>query len=650
MFYILRSKFLLSKHIYYCLLHYTRFYLSVIIKRDEYGGLMKKTAGNALISVYDKTDIAKFAGGLRQLGWKIYASGGTYQSIAGANIPVTDVAELVGGKAILGHKVVTLSREISAGLLANMNDSHEMDEMKRLKIPIIHLVCQDSYPLESEIAKPIATPASVLEQSDIGGPNMLRAAAKGGRIVLSVPEQRDQVLKWLGAGKPDEKNFIRTLADRAVYEVARYTAIEASYWNGTNISTTVAKKFASTKYGENPQQTNAGLYADNRINPNPLGIDQFQHIKGWELSYVNETDIMRLVQTSTHIAAGFDRNFGKIPSIAVGVKHGNTCGAGIATTHVQAVKKMLSGDIRAIFGGVVMINGVINTNVAKVLLNYLMTDNNSRLLDGVIGASVTDNALKLLDRQKMRVVINPALNNLNQQSLDKTRLKRFIIGGVLEQPNYEFVMDFSALLDSHKTSHPFGDTSTSSKGIFSGGGDPVGSSTTEKWLMDGDSASENAGILRKSSQYVQLYGHLTDQQKHDLILAWAVGSTSNSNTITLVKNGMVIGNGTGQQDRIGAAQLAISRSTIELPTFDNTNGKLVMNIHLDKEKLDGAVAYSDSFFPFADGPLILAQAGIRAILTTSGSVADKNVIKTLKHAKISLVMVPDQIGRGFFGH
>lgn len=556
---------------------------------------MSEKAGNALISVYDKTDITKFAGGLHELDWKIYASGGTYRTITEAGVPATDVAELVGGGAILGHKVVTLSREIAAGLLADVDNEQEMKEMRELGRPIIHLVCQDSYPLEEEIAKPNSTPASVLAQSDIGGPNMLREAAKGRRIVLSVPEQREQVLEWLCAGKPNEEEFIRRLAARAVYEVARYTAIEARYWNGTDISVSIAKKFAPTKYGENPQQAEAALYADNRVDINPLGLDQFEHVKGWELSFINETDIARLVQTSTHIAAGFERNFGEVPPMAVGVKHGNACGAGIAETYAKAAEKMLEGDNRAIFGGVVMINGEIDAEVAEVLMTHMMDGDNNRLLDGVIGSSVTDEALELLSRNKLRVVLNPALNNLSEQSLDTTRLKRYVPGGVLEQPNYTFVMDLSA-------------------------------------------------------EDMQQHGDLTKQQRRDLILAWAVGSTSNSNTITLVKDGMVIGNGVGQQDRVGAAQLAISRTTIEFPTFNDQGDKLVMSIHLDKERLDGAVAYSDSFFPFPDGPMILANVGVKAILASSGSTADKNVIETLNNAGVSLVMVPDKAGRGFFGH
>jgi len=556
---------------------------------------MGKIAGNALISVADKTGIPEFARGLHELDWQIIASGGTHKAITDAGVPAIDVAEFVGGKAILGHKVVTLSREIGAGLLADLNNKAEMAEMKKLKIPIIHLVCQDSYPLEDEIAKPEATPASVLAESDIGGPTMLREAAKGRRIVLSVPEQRQMVLEWLKAGKPDEKEFIEQLAARAVYEVARYSMIEAKYWNGLKVSGNIALLHSKTKYGENPQQSEAGVYADNRVNVDPLGVDQFVHVKGWEKSYINETDIGRLLQTSTHIAAGFERNFGKVPAMVIGVKHGNACGAGVAETHAEAARKMLEGDTRAIFGGVVMINGEIDAEVAEVLMSHMMDGDNKRLLDGVVGSSVSEEALELLSRAKLRVVVNPALANLSETSLDTNRRTSYLRGGNLEQDNYTFVMDFNA-------------------------------------------------------DYMEQFGHFTDQQKRDLVLAWAIGCTSNSNTITFVKNGMVIGNGVGQQDRVGAGQLALARTTIELPELKDAGNELIMKIRLDKSKLEGAVAYSDSFFPFPDGPTLLANAGVKAILTTWRTEAHKDILKKVQDAGASIAMVPDEVGRGFANH
>jgi phosphoribosylaminoimidazolecarboxamide formyltransferase/IMP cyclohydrolase len=193
------------------------------------------------------------------------------------------------------------------------------------------------------------------------------------------------------------------------------------------------------------------------------------------------------------------------------------------------------------------------------------------------------------------VVVNPALANLDEKSLDGARRQRPVRGGTLEQPNYTFVQDLKA-------------------------------------------------------DYMQTHGEPTDQQKQDMILAWAVGSTSNSNTITLVKNGQLIGNGVGQQDRVGAGQLALTRTTTELPELEEQGGKIILKVTLDKKKLDGASAYSDSFFPFPDGPGLLAKAGIKAILTSSGSVADETVVKSLTDQGVSIVMVPDKTGRGFYLH
>lgn len=548
----------------------------------------------ALISVYDKAGIEEFARGLADLGWQLYASGGTAKAIAAAGLDVKDVAELVSGKAILGHRVVTLSREIAAGLLADKSNPDDMAELDKLGLPVIDLVCVDMYPLEAEITRG-GSAQDVIEKTDIGGPTMLRAAAKGRRIVLSHAEQRTDVLEWLKAGKPDEAEFVEKLAARAEYEVARYGLTLAKHLGGTDVSGFAARLDSRTKYGENPQQAEAGFYADNRVAADPLGLDRFEHVQGMERSFINMTDIDRLLQTVTHIAAGFDRNFGSVPAIAVGVKHGNACGAGVADNHVEAVKKMLEGDTRAIFGGVVMVNGEVDKAVAETLMRHAMDGDKSRLLDGVIGAGVSDEALELLSRNKLRVVVNPALANLKAGSLDSARRIRPVRGGVLEQPNYDFIMDPSA-------------------------------------------------------DYMQFHGELTDQQKRDLILAWAIGSTSNSNTITLVKNGQLIGNGVGQQDRVGAGQLALTRTTIEPPELAEEGDKLILKIPLDKAKLAGAAAYSDSFFPFPDGPELLAKAGIKAILTSSGSVGDEAVIKTLTDAGVGLALVPDKLGRGFYMH
>lgn len=537
---------------------------------------MSTIPGNALISVYDKTGIDKFAQGLAALGWNIYASGGTAKIIEAAGVAVTDVAQLVGGEAILGHRVVTLSREIHAGILADKTDEHNA-ELERLDIPRIDLVCVDMYPLREAIKKPDSTEAAIIELTDIGGPTMLRGAAKGRRIVLSRSEQRGIVLDWLRTGRPDEEAFLRTLAAEAELEVARYVFESAQYLNGATMAGFMGRRIALPKYGENPWQGNAGFYADEATG-DPLAIGSFTLEEGTSLSYNNYADIDRLLQTMTHIAAGFERNYGSVPAIALGAKHGNVCGAAVAHTPAEAIKRMLAGDPRAIFGGSVMLNFAITKEVTELLMTHGI-ETGKRLLDVVSAAAVDQEVLASLHRKggKLRVFTNPALGTLNAASLDTARRFRYVRGGMLAQDNYTFVLDWK-------------------------------------------------------SPELERQGAVTTVREKDLVLAWAVGSTSNSNTITLVKDGMLIGNGVGQQDRVSAAELAIKRAKDAGHTIKDST------------------AYSDSFFPFPDGPAVLAKAGVIAIFASRGSVQDQVVLKTMQKADVAFWTMPDASARGFYAH
>lgn len=538
---------------------------------------MSKTAGNALISVFDKTGIADFAQNLATLGWTIYASGGTAEAIKKAGVDVVDTAELTGGGAILGHKVVTLSREIHAALLADYSKK-ETEELEKLGIPRIDLVCVDMYPLRNTIKEKDSTEEKVTEMTDIGGPAMLRSAAKGRRIVLSRLEQRSEIIEWLKKGKPSEKEFLRKLASKAEYEVANYVLDSASYLGDDEIAGAIGERIAAPTYGENPWQGRAGLYVPSNIE-DPLGIGKFKLVEGVPLSYNNYTDVDRLLQTITHIAAAYERNFKTIPIIVLGAKHGNLCGAGVNSEPIDAIRKMIDGDPRAIFGGSVIVNFPIDEEAAEVIMTYKM-DGGKRVLDVVMAPEVDERAIKILSRKngKLRLFINPALGKLGEASIDRTRRVRHVRGGRLRQENYTFIYDYN---------HP----------------------------------------------EIQWSGKKVNQaQKEDMLIAWAIGSTSNSNTISIVKNGKLLSNGVGQQDRVTSAELALLR------------GK---NMGHD---LEGASAYSDSFFPFADGPTLLADAGVKSIITTRGSIRDGEVIDVLTKAGVSFVTLPDAIARGFFAH
>jgi phosphoribosylaminoimidazolecarboxamide formyltransferase/IMP cyclohydrolase len=525
----------------------------------------------ALISVYNKTGITEFARELISLDFKILASGGTAKHLKDAGVPVEDVANLAGGGAILGHRVVTLSREVHAGLLAKDN-TEDRKELEKLKIPFIDMVCVDLYPLEDEINNPKATRESVIEKTDIGGPTMLRSGAKGGRIVICDPDDRKKVLEWLKNGEPDKEEFINKLRAKTEENVAMYVSLSAEYHVKNYYRNVFGKKILELAYGENAYQIPAFLYRIHGAKKDPLALVNWQLKEGSPLSYNNICDLDRMQQTMTHIGAGFEKNFAKenigVPFVAIGAKHGNACGASFAENEIEAIDKMLVGDLRAIFGGSVMLNFAVDEKVADELIYKFSPEGVRRLLDIVAAPAFTPEAVEILARKKgkCRILVNPAIEKAGIDSLDKAERFRYVRGGFMIQPNYNFVPEL---------------------------------------------------------------------HNKDVILAWAVGCTSNSNTITIVKDGRLYGNGVGQQDRVGAAKLAIFRAD------DANNGKADLN---------GAVAYSDSFFPFPDAPQVLIDRGIKTIFSTSGSVNDEKIVELCKSKGVDLIMLPDKEARGFYQH
>jgi len=331
------------------------------------------------------------------------------------------------------------------------------------------------------------------------------------------------------------------------------------------------------KYGENGYQVPAALYSSGTSDP--LALDKFEIIAGTEPSYNNMCDIDRLLQTVTHVAASFELNRGRVPLISVGVKHGNPCGAAVGDDPVEVARKMVMGDPLAIFGGLIILNYTVTDEVAEAIVAYGMPEGQRRIIDGIIAPAFDESAQGLFKRKgdKCRLLANPALGSLTQKSLDSTPRYRCVRGGMLVQPNYTYVID---LKDKELTRN-----------------------------MDATEAQEN-----------------------DMLLAKAICDTSNSNTITIVRDGMLIGNGVGQQARVRGAKLAVS-----ITGYCGHDPS-------------GASAASDSFFPFTDGVEVLKEAGIKAVLGTSGSVKDKDVADFCKEAGIAFYQIPDRMGRGFFGH
>jgi len=532
----------------------------------------------ALLSVYHKEGIVEFAKELVALGWQILASGGTARALLEGGVAVRDVASLVGGGPILGHRVVTLSREVHAGLLAQ-DTPEDRAELEKLNVPYIDLVCVDLYPLEEEIRREGSTRESVIEKTDIGGPTMLRSAAKGGRIVISIPKDREMVLWLLKKGEMDE-GFRKVLAAKAEYVIAKYCLASARYHSEGRCDGLLGTETKTCAYGENGWQKPASLFTNSTADADPLAVSKYQLLYGSEPSYNLYCFLHRMDQTIGHIAAAFEVNRRKMPMIAIGAKHGNPCGAAVGNDPNVVIGKMLMGDSLALFGGQVMTNFTVTEQLAGAILTHAMPADKRRILDTIIAPSFDEGVAEMFKRRvdKCRVFANPALWQLGKATLDTTPMFRPLRGGeFLRQPNYTFVLDLEA------------------------------------------------SYLKRSKP-------LTPEQEEDLLLAWAVGSTSNSNTVTLVKNKQLIGNGVGQMDRWAVAELSVQKA------------------RRAEHDIAGAVGYSDSFFPFDDGPKALIDAGVRAILSSSGSINDQAVTDLCKERDVPLVMGPDGEIRGFCWH
>ncbi|MBU0598504.1 hypothetical protein KKF61_05980 [Patescibacteria group bacterium] len=562
----------------------------------------KKRQPIALISVADKKGIVQFARALIKLGFMILASGGTAKKLREAGLPVTDTAEFIGnayatlfqriakkkkhivprrvlnairkeiGGAILDHRVVTLDQRIHGGLLA-LNTPEHLADLKKICAEWIDIACVDFYPLQKEIDRPGATRQSVIEMIDIGGPTMLDATAKGGRIPICTREDRKRVIKALRSKRGVTEQLRNELIEKAFFTVSQYYMAAARYLSGGEYEALFGVRVGTNKYGENPYQVPAYRYSG--LTGDPLALDKFIQVMGAEPGHVNWTDFSRLLQTITHIAATFDQNSRKYDCYAVGNKHGNACGAAYGNNPVTVMRKMIRGNPRAIWGGMISTNFPIGAAEARVIREY-MTKKKKRIIDGIIAPAISEEAIQILKRPRgaCKMLINPALAT---PTLDTARVFTQIRGGFLTQPNFTYIFRFD---------YPT----------------------------------------------VECFGRLSRTQKDDVLLAAAVCQTSNSNTTTLALRGMIIGNGTTRPDRLDATEVAIKAARDQ------------------KHKTRKAVAVTDSFFPFDDGPRALIAAGISIILTVSGSVADEIVKNTILSAGVTLIWLPVGDGRMFFGH
>ena len=441
----------------------------------------------ALLSVYDKTGIAEFAAALDALGWTLISSGGTAAAIAAAGVAVTDVADLTGVPAILGHRVVTLHPSVHGGILADTDDAAHRDDMRRHGIEPIDLVVVGLYPFEDQPS---------IEQIDIGGPTLVRAAAKNHARVGVVVDaaQYPTVLDELrrdGALGPDTR---RRLAAEAFRRIAEYDEAIAHWFTGESPDTVLPdaglpevldlrlERAQSLRYGENPHQHGARY----RLRGAASWWDTARQWGGKELSYLNVFD--------TEAAWALVHRFEQ-PSCVI-VKHANPCG--VAQSHDIATAYRLANDADPVsaFGGIVALNRTVTAE--------LVEDLGAVFTEVVVAPDYAPDALELLARKpNLRVLSgpSPAGAALDARSIDA----RSIDGGFLVQTT------------------------------------DVVSTARDQWRVVTDTSP-------------------TDAQWRDLEFAWQVCAAVSSNAIVLAEGGRTVGIGGGQPNRVDSARIAVGRA------------------------------------------------------------------------------------------
>jgi phosphoribosylaminoimidazolecarboxamide formyltransferase/IMP cyclohydrolase len=507
----------------------------------------------ALVSVYDKTGLEELARALHDAGVAIVSTGSTAGRIAGAGIPVTKVEELTGFPECLDGRVKTLHPAVHAGILADRRLPSHVDQLEELGIEAFDLVVSNLYPFRETVASG-ATPDECVEQIDIGGPSMVRAAAKNhpSVAIATSPAQYDELLAAVRDGGTTLAQRQR-LAAEAFVHTATYDVGVASWMGNVLTDTSDGAGFpawvgatwdraAVLRYGENPHQP-AALY---RSGDGSGGLASAEQLHGKEMSYNNYVDADAARRAALDFAD---------PAVAI-IKHANPCGIAVGTDVADAHRKAHACDPVSAFGGVIATNVPVSVAMAEQVAEVFT--------EVVVAPGYEDGAVEVLARKKnIRVLRCPA-----PAGADAVEFRR-ISGGLLMQ-----------VVDHVDAS------------VEGGGDDP------STWtLATGTAASP--------------------EQLADLAFAWKACRAVKSNAILLASGGASVGVGMGQVNRVDSCRLAVERAG---------------------ERAAGSVAASDAFFPFADGPQILVDAGVTAIVQPGGSVRDAEVVAALEAAGVTMYL------------
>lgn len=373
----------------------------------------------ALLSVSDKRGIVEFARALVALGWEIVSTGGTAEALRREGVPVTGVEQVTGFPEMMDGRVKTLHPKVHGGLLARRDNPGDVAALKQHDITPIDLVAVNLYPFRETVAKPSTTFAQAIEQIDIGGPSMLRSAAKNHAAVTVIvdPEDYPVVISALKAGQltPGASPGLRqSLAAKVFAHTAAYDAAILSYLSRSDESlppslTLVLERRQALRYGENPHQR-AALYATDELR----GIRDLSQLHGKELSFNNLLDVDA---ATSAVAPWSDR-----PACAI-IKHTTPCGLALGATAAEAYQRALATDKQSAFGSVIAFNTVVDRAAAEAMRELFV--------EVVVAPRFHDDALAVFKAKKnLRVVELP--RPADEATLDFKRIR----GGFLVQDRF----------------------------------------------------------------------------------------------------------------------------------------------------------------------------------------------------------------------
>ncbi len=509
----------------------------------------------ALISVSDKTNIDVFARKLQGHGVQLLSTGGTAKALKDAGLEVMDVSDFTGFPEIMDGRVKTLHPKVHGGILARRDDKDHVSAMQDNGIEAIDMLVINLYPFTQTVQSG-AKFAECIENIDIGGPAMIRAAAKNHDFVTIItdPQDYDRVLEDMEIHNGGVSAKLRRgLAFTAFSMTATYDSnIAAWFAEQTKEETPRRISFSGSlkqklRYGENAHQ-NAALYlVDHDLRP---GAARASQIQGKELSYNNLND--------TDAAYALVCEF-EAPSVAI-IKHANPCGVASGENLLDAYQKALICDQTSAFGGIIALNRTLEADLAEAIIK--------RFVEVIIAPSIDAKAIDVLKKKSnIRVLTTGTMPT----AFEKKRLVRPIAGGLLVQDSDDLLIDEATL----------------------------------KTVSDREP---------------------TKEEMADMLFAFTVAKHVKSNAIVYAKDLATVGIGAGQMSRIDSSRIAAWKAQ-----------EAAKEAGWDEPLTIGSVVASDAFFPFADGLIAAADAGVTAVIQPGGSIRDEEVIEAANARGLAMI-------------